>query len=204
MKKLVLFVITMTILHNTNAQSNGGFGLKVGINRSNIYDSKNSDVAAEAKMGFVVGGFFAIPLGDFVGLQPEILFSQKGFKGTGKILGSSYELKRTTNYIDVPILLALKPASFVTILVGPQYSYLLQQKDEFTNATFTTSQTKEFDNDNIRKNTFGFIGGLDFNAKNAVIGLRAGWDVQNNNGDGTSSTPRYKNAWLQATLGFRL
>lgn len=204
MKKLILLVITMTVLNNINAQSNGGFGLKVGVNRSNIYDSKNEDVVADPKVGFVVGGFFAIPLGDYVAFQPEVLFSQKGFKGTGKFLGSSYELKRTTNYIDVPILLALKPASFVTIVVGPQYSYLLSQKDEFSNATFTTAQTKEFDNENIRKNTLGFIGGLDFNAKNAIIGLRAGWDVQNNNGDGTSSTPRYKNAWLQATLGFRL
>ena len=157
MKKFVLLVITMTVLNNVNAQSNGGFGLKVGVNRSNIYDSKNDDVVADAKMGFAVGGFFAIPLGDYIGFQPEVLFSQKGFKGTGKILGSPYELKRTTNYIDVPILLALKPASFVSILVGPHYSYLLSQKDEFSNSTFTTTQTKEFDNDNIRKNTFGFI-----------------------------------------------
>ena len=204
MKKFVLLVITMTVFNNINAQSKSEFGLKVGINRSNIYDSKNDNVVADAKIGFAVGGFLTIPLGNYLGLQPEILFSQKGFKGTGKIFGSPYELKRTTNYIDMPILLALKPASFVSILVGPHYSYLLSQKDEFANAILTTTQTKEFDNDDIRRNTFGFIGGLDFNVKNAVIGLRAGWDVQNNNGDGTSSTPRYKNAWAQATLGFRL
>ena len=41
MKKLILLVITMTVFNYINAQSNGGFGLKVGVNRSNIYDSKN-------------------------------------------------------------------------------------------------------------------------------------------------------------------
>ena len=28
--------------------------------------------------------------------------------------------------------------------------------------------------------------------------------IQNNNGDGTSATPRYKNVWYQATIGLRL
>ena len=28
-------------------------------------------------------------------------------------------------------------------------------------------------------------------------------DIQNNNGDGTSTTPRYKNVWFQGTLGFK-
>jgi hypothetical protein len=34
---------------------------------------------------------------------------------------------------------------------------------------------------------------------NIVIGARAGWDLLNNKGDGTSTTPRYKNMWYQAT-----
>jgi hypothetical protein len=41
------------------------------------------------------------------------------------------------------------------------------------------------------------------NLDHTVIGARAGWDLSNNNGNGTSSTPRYKNAWVQATVGYR-
>jgi hypothetical protein len=33
--------------------------------------------------------------------------------------------------------------------------------------------------------------------------LRGSWDLKNNNGDGTSTTPRYKNVWYQATVGYR-
>jgi hypothetical protein len=205
MKKVILSIGAIAfILQVSNAQSGFVFGVKGGANYSNQYDSKNSDFTATSKFGFAAGAFLNIPLGQYLGVQPEILFSQKGFKAEGKVLGSPYDLTRTTNYIDVPLLLTIKPIEYVSIVVGPQYSYLIKQTDVFSNNLFTSEQTKEFTNENLRKNVLGFVGGLDVNAKSVVIGLRAGWDVQNNNGDGTSNTPRYKNAWTQLTVGFRL
>jgi len=97
------------------------------------------------------------------------------------------------------LLLALKPSGYFTILAGPQYSFLLKQKDVFANV----AQEQEFDNDNIRKNILCFLGGFDININHIVFGARAGWDIQNNNGDGTSTNPRYKNVWYQGTLGIR-
>jgi Outer membrane protein beta-barrel domain len=205
MKKVILSIVAIAfILQLSNAQSGFLFGVKGGANYSNQYDSKTSDFSATSKFGFAGGAFFAIPIGKYIGIQPEILFSQKGFKAEGKVLGSAYDLTRTTNYIDVPLLLTIKPIEYVSIVVGPQYSYLIKQKDVFTNNIFSSEQTQQFTNENLRKNVLGFVGGLDINVKNLVIGLRAGWDVQNNNGDGTTTTPRYKNAWTQATVGFRL
>ncbi len=205
MKKLILMMVVMTLALNSNsAQSGFVFGVKGGANYSNQYDSKTSDFTATSKFGFAAGAFLGIPLGQYLGIQPEILFSQKGFKATGKVLGSPYDLTRTTDYIDVPLLLTIKPIEYVSIVVGPQYSYLIKQKDVFSNNIFSTEQSKEFTNENLRKNVLGFVGGVDINVKSVVVGLRAGWDIQNNNGDGTTTTPRYKNAWTQATLGFRL
>ncbi|GGD80080.1 hypothetical protein GCM10011514_50060 [Emticicia aquatilis] len=180
------------------------FGLKVGSNYSNIYDSNGENFDAEGKFGLAGGIFMAIPIGKFLGVQPEVLFSQKGYKQTGAFLGSTYELTRTTDYIDIPLLLSIKPANFLTIQLGPQFSFLTKQKDVFKNALATVEQQDEFKNTNIRKNTLCAVGGLDINIKRVIIGARAGWDVQNNSGDGTSTNPRYKNAWVQATLGFRI
>jgi hypothetical protein len=179
------------------------FGLKAGTNYSNVYDAQGEEFRADAKFGFAAGAFLAIPLGKFLGVQPEVLYSQKGFHATGNILGNPYEFTRTTNYIDVPVFLALKPAEFLTILAGPQYSYLMKQKDVFSSAIVNTAQETEFKNDNIRKNTVSLAGGIDVNVQHVVISARAGWDFTNNNGNGTSSTPRYKNTWVQATIGFR-
>jgi hypothetical protein len=211
MKKIaIIFSVVSMFTFNTQAQGSDkdfmeeiSFGLKAGLNSSNVYDSKGEDFRADSKIGFAGGAFFAIPLGKSFGIQPEILFSQKGFQGSGTILGSSYKFKRTTNFIDIPFLFALKPIEYVTILAGPQFSYLMKQKDVFENSLTTIEQENEFENDNVRKNTLGFMGGIDINVKQFVLGTRIGFDMTKNAGDGTSSTPRYKNVWLQATLAIR-
>lgn len=192
-----------SMTYAVKAQDEVAVGLKIGTNYSNVYDSEGEDFEADAKFGFAAGGFISIPLGSHLGIQPEVLFSQRGFKGTGTLLGSSYELTRTTSYIDVPLLIAVRPISSITLLAGPQFSFLIKEKNEFTNSTTSLQQEEEFNNDNLRKNTLCFIGGLDINLEHTVIGLRAGWDLSNNNGNGTSSTPRYKNVWGQLTLGYR-
>src|ERR1035437_14271 len=147
-------------------------GIKFGANVSNVYDSQGQDFQADAKFGFVGGGYLAIPIGKYLGIQPELLFSQKGFQGKGIIIGQSYAFIRTTNYIDIPLLIAFKPLPCVTILAGPQYSYLINQKDVFSSPTLNSEVVQEFSHDNIRKNTLCFIGGIDCNYNLFVFGLR--------------------------------
>jgi hypothetical protein len=212
MKKLILMLVTITLISKTSVAQDElradyrerfMVGLKVGANYSNVYDSQGEAFRADPKFGLATGVFFTIPINKYVGLQPEVLFSQKGFKAKGMFLNSTYTLTRTTNYIDIPLLFAVKAGPFITFLAGPQYSYLISQTNEFANATTTIEQEKQFDNDNVRKNMFCFTGGIDITLKHIVIGARVGWDMQENRGDGTATTPRYKNSWFQATLGYR-
>ncbi|MGB4414467.1 MAG: porin family protein [Paludibacter sp.] len=209
-KSLVLLVaLTLFLFPAANFaqsdQSSEGIsgGLKVGANLSNVYDSDNQEFQADSKLGFAGGAFLSIPFGKYLGIQPEILFSQKGFQGSGSILGSEYSFSRTTNYIDVPILLAIKPISSLTLLVGPQYSYLMSQKYVFKSAMVNIEQQQQFENEDIRTNTLCITGGFDVNLTNIVLSARTGWDLQNNTADEASSTPRYKNMWYQVTVGYR-
>lgn len=208
MKRNILAIVALVLMANTlTAQSSSSqihIGVKAGLNYSNIYDSQGEKYTADGKVGFAAGGFVSIPLGGLLGIQPEILFSQKGFQATSSILGSNVTLTRTTNYIDVPIFLAIKPSPMLTVLVGPQYSYLIKQTDVFTNPILNIDVNQDFNTDNIRKNTLCLVGGVDINLSNIVLGARVGLDMYNNNGDGTTTTPRYKNVWAQATVGFRL
>jgi len=211
MKKIIgLTMLAALFIGNLNAQTNGkdynkeiSFGLKVGTNFSNVYDEQGDAFVANSKFGLAIGGFLTIPIVSIIGVQPEFLFSQKGFQSTGSFLGNKYDFTRTTSYIDVPIFAAIKPSKYLSILIGPQYSYLINQKDEFVSSAFSNQQQKDFANDNIRKNILCLVGGVDINANAFVVGLRAGWDVQTNNGDGTSTVPRYKNYWYQFTVGAR-
>lgn len=212
MKKYIIICLSLLVygttlqaqFNQTDMRDQVTAGVKAGLNVSNIWDSQTQDFEADAKAGFAGGVLIAVPIGTYLGFQPEILLSQKGFQGSGTLLGSTYSYSRTTSYIDVPLQLQIKPSSAVTILVGPQYSYLVHQKDAFTFGSGGIVQEEAFDNEDIRKNILGVVGGFDINLSHFVISPRMGWDLMHNNGDGTSSTPRYKNRWVQLTLGVRI
>lgn len=213
MKKTILIVSLITVPFGITlqAQDSGSdtrerltIGAKIGMNYSNVWDEKGQDFTADSKVGFAGGGFIGIPLGKFLGIQPEILLSQKGVKGGGTVLGIPYTYSRRTTYIDIPLQLQLKPIEYLTLLFGPQYSYLISSKNDYTFGANSTSQEQEFENENIRENILGFVAGADVNISHLVISGRVGWDFQTNNGDGTSSTPRYKNQWIQLTVGLKI
>src|SRR4051812_25034083 len=99
MKKTILaFIALTTVAFNSNAQQKITdsreelqFGIKAGFNYSNVYDTKGDQFNADPKFGLATGAFLAIPIGKYFGIQPELLFSQKGFRASGSTLGNSYE-----------------------------------------------------------------------------------------------------------------
>ena len=202
-----LFVSTVGFSQETNftptdSRNELRLGLKAGVNYSNVYDEEGDNFVADGKAGIVAGAFLSIPIGKFIGFQPEVLYSEKGFKATGSILGVDYDYKRTLTYLDIPLQLQIKPIEQLTFLVGPQYSYLIKTKNEF-NGNSNQTQEDQINSDNYKKNIFGFVVGADINLENLVIGARAGWDITKSDSDGNSTTPRYKNQVLQLTLGYR-
>jgi hypothetical protein len=211
MKGILIIIVAFTfIANNTLAQEfkpdfrdRLSFGFKAGTNLSNVFDVQGESFTADSKFGIVSGVFAIIPVSKFLGIQTEVFISQKGFHGTGVFMGSSYKFTRTASYIDLPLLIAYKPIGLVTLLAGPQYSFLFEQKDEFDNGYLTILQEQDFRSETLRKNTICFLGGLDLNVNHIVLGARAGVDLLNNRVNGTSATPHYKNVWYQATLGFR-
>jgi hypothetical protein len=208
-KTIIIMVMALFMAKGLAAQERDEYrskfhaGIKAGANLSNVYDINGDEFSADFKPGLAAGIFFAIPIGTYVGIQPEILYSQKGYKSDGSILGSSYKITHSADFIDIPLMLQIKPAEALTIMAGPIFSYMVHHNNEFENSFLTVQQEQDFDNLNLRKNIFGITGGLDINIEHMVIGGRAGWDLMHNNGDGTSTSPRYRNLWFQATIGLR-
>jgi hypothetical protein len=209
MKDMKKYWITACIILGMSGMTHIGaqgvnFGAKAGLNISNVWDATGNDFAADAKAGFAGGVFLGVPIGSVLGFQPEILVSQKGFRGTGTLGGEAWTLHRTASYVDIPLQLQIRPAPMVTLLVGPQYSYLFRTRNVFTQGSNSVVITEEFENENIRRNIFGLVFGGDFDVSWIVIAPRIGFDMYRNNGDGTSTTPRYKNRWLQLTVGVKI
>lgn len=208
MSKIIVMIVSILFMaHISYAQDSSSkisYGVKAGLNIASVYDSESDNFNADPKLGLAAGVFVSFPFGNSFGFHPEVLFSQKGYKTSGSYLGIvGYEFTRTSNYLDIPLLIAFKPTQVVSIVAGPQISYLMYQKDVFTSGDLSEQQTEDFENDNLRKNTLCFLGGFDLNLDPIVIGARAGWDIQDNNGDGTSTDPRYKNVWYRASIGYR-
>ena len=167
-----------------------------------VKDADNS-FSSGSKLGLNAGAFLEIPVTAGFSIQPELQFSQKGYKNTGSFLGSPYEYKQTTNFIEVPLLAKLNPSKNFGILIGPQFSFLVSTQTKFTvnNSSFE-NQVKQ-DNTNLRKNILGGIVGIEASSGPVVFDLRYNLDFQNNNGDGTTSTPKYKNQVIALSVGFR-
>lgn len=215
MKKIILFISLFIIgaaaaqetdepkSERKDSRNKPHLGIKLGSNLSNVYDAQG-DFSPHSKYGFVSGGFLNIPIGKYLGIHPEVLYSQKGFKASGSYLGTGYDLVRTTSYIDVPLMIALKPLRQTTFIAGPHYSYLIQQTDIFLDGTSSSIKSEDFQNDDIRTNILGAMIGADINIWNLVLSGRYGFDVLSNYSNSPSATPRYKNVWLQGTIGFRI
>jgi len=89
----------------------------------------------------------------------------------------------------------------LTFVAGPQFSYLLETKNSFNGST-TSTQEDGINSDNYKKNIYGFVVGADVNIDHLVLSGRAGWDINQSDVDGNTTSPRYKNQVIQLTLGF--
>lgn len=209
-KSVKLFILSalmmgcgFTYAQDNDLRSNFGIGIKAGTNYANVWNTEGEQFDADGKFGAAAGVYLTIPLGKLLAIQPEVMFSQKGYQASGEFLGVNYKSVRTANWLDVPMLLSIRPASFLSVVAGPQFSFLLSQNDKFTAGDFTESQQENFENNDWRKFMLGLHAGVDINIKNFTISPRAMVDFLDNRGEGTATDPEYKNFAIQLTLGYR-
>jgi len=197
------FLWSVLLVGTSFGQDRVSIGAKAGFNIANVYDSKSENFSASPALGFVAGGFLTIPLSGAIAIQPEVVYSQKGYTNTYKNSGSNFKEKWTFNYLDIPLLLVLRMSDAMNIVVGPQINFLLSTdyklKDGKVSANSKSSYTQDW-----RKNTFAGHLGFDFNFGQLSVSPRVSVDVQDNNGKGVSTNPRFKNMFLQITLGYKL
>jgi hypothetical protein len=118
MKRRILVILILTTFSGLCFAQTATFGLKGGMNISNIYDTEGD--GPDSRYGFIGGGFCDF---DFVSfsIQPEVLFSQKGWK---------YDIGCRYNYFEIPVLIKipLSQKFRVSPYLGPAASFLLNAK----------------------------------------------------------------------------
>ena len=117
-------------------------GIRAGITFSNwrgdvtntiddLVNVTNGILKTETKTGFFAGGFLQIPLTDMVSIEPGVYYAQKGYTLRGNysidkldFLGVNASAKVNSHYIDIPVVLKVKPVQGLELFAGPQLSYL--------------------------------------------------------------------------------
>ncbi|MBW4888330.1 PorT family protein [Mucilaginibacter sp. HMF5004] len=199
MKKIIFLAMALLVAAAVNAQIN--FGIKGGGNLSNIIKTNDKNFNTSFKAGFNAGVLLDIHLVGPLSFQPEVLYSTKGYSAQ-----TTYGVfDQRTNFIDAPLLAKIKLAPGFSVVVGPQISFLLDTKNTYDNG-FTTVVQQQFENDKdkFKKSLIdGVIGFTAAASKNIDIEFRYTLDLQQNNQDGTSQTPQYRNQVFQLGLAFK-
>lgn len=203
MKKIFILAIGLFVATAANAQDRIKFGIKGGVNISDIIKGDgNNNFDTQTKAGFNAGVTLEIPL--IAGLQftPEVLYAQKGYQLT---YDDNTKFKQTTNFIDVPILFAFRLGSSFNIVAGPQVSFLLSTKNKFESGFGSVTETNvEDDSDRFKKSLVGGVIGFRYDVNDRFdIHARYALDFQKNNENGSEYTPEYRNQVYSIGVGVK-
>ena len=158
------------------------FGFRAGANYSNLAGNIKNEATYNNKIGFLGGVIVNVPVVEnFFSVQPEILYSQKGFENKPteftNILGGKQKREGNVNYnyLDVPVLLKINAGGFIAE-AGPQYSYLLSSSNETKTTTTpalggtpTTVEARDKnDVSGLNRNELGYVAGVGYQADNGL------------------------------------
>lgn len=194
-----------------NAQSTpvgAEFGIKGGVNMSNLYSGNVDD--KNATYGFNAGFYAAFPISDNIFIQPEILYTTKGAELEYNNAFVSGVGKFRLNYIEVPLLVKFKLTQNFNIHVGGYASYLVDGK-----VTNESSAGNAFDfeekisADDFNRFDAGLSAGVGVDFDPLSIGLRYNYGLttvgKERSFAGTSYTfPDAKNSNLSLYVSYKL
>lgn len=179
MKKLIIaLVFVLSGVSFAQAQS---FGVRGGANISNLSGDLRNEERFENKVGFHAGAILNFGIvDDFFSIQPELLYSVKGFKNSDEeftLLGQTRrrEGKVNYNYLDLPILAKIK-AGPLYFEAGPQASYLLSVNNEtktYINNSLQSTTRDERSKEGITDLEVGYAAGIGLASRNGIsFGVR--------------------------------
>jgi|JI71714CRNA_FD_contig_71_2501672_length_696_multi_3_in_0_out_0_1 hypothetical protein len=151
------FLTITLVLCSVIIYAQTSIGLRAGLNFSKV-NLSGDDVTAEDTdpLKNISGLNIAIPiefkLSNKFAIQPEVSFSQRGFKYKVDFLGLPLSVRTKYNYLEVPVLAKLSlggEKNKFNVLVGPSFGYALSGNyndgEESLKIDFKEEGVKRFD-----------------------------------------------------------
>ena len=130
MKRIYFLAIALAFLTNAFGQVN--FGLKAGANLANI--KIDASVDKKTILQFHAGGMLHVGLTKKLFIQPELLYSIKGFNSPSIDFLEDHDI--LLSYITTPILLGYRIRKHVSLMLGSEFGFLTDAKADFGKASF--------------------------------------------------------------------
>jgi opacity protein-like surface antigen len=196
LKNLFYFLATIVFLSFTAHAQETKFGIKAGVNFSNI-SSDLPDYSSDMKLGFHIGGGVSLGLTDNFAITADLLYDMKGAqqKITESYTAGSASVKRTSkekltiSYIEIPVLARYNLESGLYFNAGPYIGFLAGFKDEedVTQSstengvtTNTSSSTSSTDHTGWSSSDFGLKFGLGYKMESGLdLGLNYSLGLSN-------------------------
>ena len=154
----------------TNSTDKPQFGIKGGVNFSNIYSEDVDD--NNVLTSFNAGVYGTFPIGDIISIQPEVLYSRKGSELTYDNAIATGTAKFKLNYIEVPILLKVNVTDNLNLHAGPYFAYLINAEVNNNSNGSLFDYDNNYDNDDFNKLDIGISTGIGFDFNSIGIGAR--------------------------------
>jgi opacity protein-like surface antigen len=202
MKRILVLAAGLFFAGAVQAQEPVKFGIKGGVNLSNIIkDDGDNNFDTKMNTGFNVGVTMDLPLGDVFSFTPEVLYATKGYK----LKSDLGEFKQTTSFIDIPVLATIKLGeSGLNLVAGPQVSFLLSTKNKLDTGFGDVQSEVDEESDQFKKSLVSGVVGLRYDvSENFDIHGRYALDFQKINENGSNNTPEYKNQVFSIGVGYK-
>ncbi len=195
MKKYSMILVALLSISSASYTQSLKFGPKLGANMGKIEGKGFSD---EYSLGYHIGGFAEIGLGEKWAIQPEVLWNQintdtvSGFKSVYQNLLNTNNINIKLSYLSIPLLVSYKPVKALSLQAGPQFGILIDQGKSIT----------QNGADAFKKGDLSMLFGAQLNILKIrvygryVVGLNNINDLPNNE--------KWKNQGLQVGVGFAL
>ncbi len=174
--------------HNIFSRSpNSGIGIKGGVNFASVHGSdKDKFGDVNSHTSFHAGIFAQFGFGEFFSLQPEVLYSRKGFERQDSV----YRF----DYLEVPVLAVFNITDNFSVHLGPQVGVMVSAKVE----------DEEIEMEPYNTFDYGAAAGLEGSVDRFRVGARyvhSFGDLRKEDSMGNNINEDIKNGVIQVYLG---
>ena len=192
---ILAFLLLTASVTTTYGQSSLQVGLKAG---GNFFKVGGRSFDGKTYPGFSAGAYGKLNFTSKWSLQPELLFNQTICK-TSDDFSSIYrgltDQLVSLNYVAIPVLISFKPIPELSILLGPQYGYLVSQTTGLLGGPGDQGKNA------FNKNDLSLVFGGQLNLGKVIFGLRYSAGLNNISFETTDTWRQYG---IQAYLGYQL